>query len=169
MSLPATRFALSYVGTAGNQGSHLAACADPKVRGLFRCRQFDHRSVRTHDVPHLQRRNIPELPQADAASKESRTTHDPRARQRPLSSRTPLGRVFASPCSGSATAVSTALQSATCPDRASLETHPSLGDTQPLLRNPSRSAESCQRVLRSLAPTEQSAAPTMLHYLGRCV
>lgn len=163
MSLPATRFALSHVGTAGNQGPHLAACADPKIRGLFRRRQFDHRSVRTHDVPNLQRRNIPELSQAAAAPKDSRTTHDPRTRQRPLSSRTPLGRVFAPPCPGSTAAVSAAIQPATRPDRASLETHPAPSDAQPLLRNASRSAESRQRLLRSLAPPEQSVAPPMLH------
>lgn len=169
MSLPATRFALSHVGTAGNQGPHLAACADPKVRGLFRCRQFGHRSVRTHDVPDLQRRNIPELSQAAAAPKDSRATHDPRTRQRPLSSCTPLGCILAPPCARSAATVSAALQPATCPDRASLETHPALGNAQPLLRNASRSAESRQRLLRSLAPTEPSAAPSMLHYLRRCV
>jgi hypothetical protein len=169
MSLPATRFALSHVGTAGNQGPHLAARLDPKVRGLFRCRQFDHRSVRTHDVRDLQRRNVPELSQAAAAPKDLRTTHDPCTRQRPLSSRLTPGHIFAPPRSRSAAAVSASIHPATCPDRASLETGPALGHAQPLLRNASRSAQSRQRLLRSLAPTEQSVAPLMLHYLRRCV
>ncbi len=43
MSLPATRFALSHVGTAGDQGPHFAACIDPQVGGLFWRRQFGHR------------------------------------------------------------------------------------------------------------------------------
>src|SRR5438874_1650897 len=163
MSLPATRFALSNVGATGNQGPHLAARADPKVRGLLRRRQFGHRSVRTHDVRDLQRRDVPALSQAAAAPKDLRTTHDPGARQRPLSSRTTPGHVFAPPCSRSATAVSTALQPATGPDRASLETGPAPGDAQPLLRNASRSAQSGHRLLQSLAPTEQSVAPPMLH------
>jgi hypothetical protein len=67
MPLPTTRFALSYVGTAGNQGPHFAACTDPKVRDLFRCGQFGQRSVRTHDVPHLQRRDFPDFLQAPLA------------------------------------------------------------------------------------------------------
>jgi hypothetical protein len=169
MPFPATRLALSHVGTAGNQGPHLAARADPKVRGLLRRRQFGHRSVRTHDVRDLQRRNVPELSEAAAAPKDLRTTHDPRARQRPLPSRTTPGHVFAPPCSGPAAAVSAALQPATCPDRASLETGTAPGDAQSLLRNASRSAESCHRLLRSLAPTEHSVASPMLHYLRRYV
>ena len=59
MSLPATWLALPDVGTAGNQGPDPAACADPQVRGLLRCRQFGQRPVRPHDVPDLQRRDIP--------------------------------------------------------------------------------------------------------------
>jgi hypothetical protein len=79
------------------------------------------------------------------------------------------GHVLAPPCPGSAAAVSATLQPATRPDRASLETGPAPGDAQPLLRNPSRSAESCHRLFQSLAPTEHSVAPPMLHYLRRCV
>src|SRR5271168_55160 len=67
MSLPAARFALSHVGSAGDQGPDPAACADPKVRGLLRRRQFEQRPIRTHDVPDVQRRDFPELPQATAA------------------------------------------------------------------------------------------------------
>lgn len=67
MSLPATRFALSHVGAAGNQRPHPAACADPQVRSLFRRRQLGHGPVCAHDVPHLQRRHFPELPQKAAA------------------------------------------------------------------------------------------------------
>ena len=169
MSLPATRFALSHVGTAGNQGSDSAARIDPKVRGLFRRRQFDHGSVHTHDVHDLQRRNILEISQAAGAPKEARTAHDSGTRQCPLPRRTTPGRVSTPPCSGSAATVSAALQSATCPDRASLETDSALGNPQPLLCNASRGAQSHQFLLQPVAPAEQSTAPPMLHYLRRCV
>ena len=169
MSLPATRFALSHVGTAGNQGPCLAARLDSKVYCLFRCRQFDHRSVHTHDVHDLQRRHLPELSQAVAAPKEARAAHDPDTRQRPLPSRITPGRVSAPPCSRSKATVSAALQSATGPDRASLEADPAPGDSQPLLCDAYRSAQSRQRLLRPLAPTKQSTAPPMRHYLRRCV
>ena len=169
MSFPATRFALPHVGTAGNQGPSLAARLDPKVHCLFRCRQFAHGSVHPHDVHDLQRRNLPELSQAAAAPKEARTAHDPGTRQRPLPSRLTPGRVSTPPCSKSAVAVSTTLQPSTCPDRASLEAGPAPGNPQPLLCNASRSAQSRQFLLQPLAPTEQRLAPSMLHYLRRCV
>jgi DDE superfamily endonuclease len=65
--------------------------------------------------------------------------------------------------------VSTAIQPATGPDRTSLEADPAPRNAQPVLRNASRSAQSRQRLLRPLAPTKQSAASIMLHYLRRCV
>src|SRR5208337_3843530 len=49
MSLPTARFALPHVGTTGNQGSDLAARADPQVRRLLWCRQLAQWSVRSHD------------------------------------------------------------------------------------------------------------------------
>lgn len=169
MSLPAARFALPHVGTAGNQGSDLAACADPQVRGLFRCRQLAQWSVRSHDVHNFQRRHIPELSQAPAAPTDARTAHDAGTGQRSLSSRDPLGAIFAQPRSRSTAVVSAAIQPATSPDRTSLEADPAPRNAQPVLRNASRSAQGRQRLLRWLAATKQSVASTMLHYLRRCV
>src|SRR5579859_2051945 len=169
MPLPATWLALPHVGTAGNQRSHPAACADSQVRGLLRRRQPEHRSVCTHDVPDLQRRNVSELPQATAAPTNAWAPNDRRTRQCPLSSRETLGPVPASPCSTTASAIPTALQPATRPDRASLETDPAPGNAQPLLCNASRRTERRQRLLQSLAPTKQRVASPMLHYLRRCV
>jgi len=169
MSLPAARFALSYVGPPGNQGPHLAACTDPQIRGLLRRRQLAHRSVRAHDVSDLQRRHFPGFPQATAAPTNPWTPNDRRTRQCPLSSRATPGPIPASSCPAPATAVPAALQPATCPDRAGLETDPAPRDAQPLLRNASRRAEGRQCLLRSLAPIEQRVASSMLHYLRHCV
>ena len=169
MSLPATRFALSHVGTAGNQGPRLAACADSKVGGLFWGRQFGHRAVRTDDVPYLQRRHIPDFPSAVAAPTNARAPHDRRARQRSLSSRKTPGRLSSSPRSTVAPAVPAALQPTTGSDRTSVEADPTPGYSQPLLRHLGRSPQSRQRLLRSLAPAQQRAASIMLHYLRRYV
>jgi len=169
MSLPATRLALPHVGTPGNQGSHPAACPDPQVRGVFRRRQCGQRSVRSHDVHDFQRRDVPGLSQATAAPTHPGPTHDPRARQCSLSSRNTPAPIPASQRPTPAAALSPALQPATRSDRAGLETGPALGNAQPLLRNASRRTEGRQRLLRSLAPTEQRAAPSMLHYLRRGV
>jgi hypothetical protein len=169
MSLPTTRFALSHVGTARNQGPHLAACADPQVRGLFWRRQFGHRSVHTDDVPNLQRRDFPHFPRATAAPTNARTPNDRGARQCPLSSRETPGRLSSSPCPTVAPAFPAALQPATRSDRTSVEADSAPRNSQPLLRDASRRTEGRQRLLRSLAQAQQGAASTMLHYLRRCV
>ena len=158
MSLPTTRFALPHVGTARNQGPHLAARADPQVRRLLWRGQPAQWSVRSHDVRDFQRRHVPELSAASAAPAHTGTAHDAGTGQRSLSSRDPLGAIFAPPRSRSAAGVSAAIQSATGPDRTSLEADPAPRNAQPVLRNASRSAQSRQRVLRPLAPTKQSAA-----------
>jgi hypothetical protein len=169
MSLPATRLALPHVGTAGNQRPHPAARPDPQVCGVFRRRQCRQRSVCSHDVRHLQRRDLSGLSQAVAAPTNTGPVHDPRARQCSLSSRNSPAPIPASQRPTPAAAVSATLQPATRSDRARLETGPALGNAQPLLRNASRRTEGRQRLLRSLAPTEQRVAPLMLHYLRRCV
>ena len=158
MSLPATRFALPHVGAAGNQRPHPAACADPQVRGVFRRRQLGHGPVRAHDVPHLQRRHFPELPQKAAAPAESRKANDPRTGQCPISSCDTPGSFPTPTCPPTAAAVSAALQPAARSDRASLEADPAPGNSQSLLRNPSRSTECGQCLLQSLASTECSIA-----------
>ncbi len=169
MSLPTTRFALPHVGTTGNQGPDLAACAYPQVRRLlWRC-QLAQWSVRSHDLHDFQRRHLPELSQTPAAPTDTRTAHDAGTGQRSLSSRDPLGPIFAKPHSTSTAAVSAPIQPASRPDRTSLEADTTPRNAQPILRHASRSAQSRQRLLRWLAPTKQSAASIMLHYLRRGV
>src|SRR6266478_2396697 len=169
MSLPAARFALPYVGPAGDQGPDPAPCTDPQVRGLFWCRQFEQRPIRAHDVPRLQRRNVSEFPPATAASANPGTAHAPRARQCPLPPRETPGSIPALSCPRSAAAVLAALQSTTGSHRASLEADSAPRDTQSLLRHAARGTQRGQRVLRPLAPTEYCIATIMLHYLSRCV
>ncbi len=80
-----------------------------------------------------------------------------------------LAPFLRSPRSKPTAVVSAAIQPATGPDRTRLQADPTPRNAQPVLRDTSRSAQSRQRLLRWLAPTQQSAAPTMLHYLRRCV
>ncbi len=169
MSLPATWLALPYVGAAGNQGPYLAACTDPQIRILLWRRQLEHRSVRAHDVSSLQRRDLPAFSQAAAVPTNAGTLNDRRPRQCPLPPCVTPRSLPASPYPAPAAAVPAALQPATGPDRAGLETHPASRDAQPLLRNTSRSARSGQRLLRSVASTEHRVAKIMLHYLRRCL
>src|SRR5208282_131852 len=165
MSLPTTRLALSHVGTARNQGSNLAARADPQVRRLLWCRQPAKRSVRSHDVHDFQCGHVPELSQAPAAPTDTRAAHDAGTGQRSVSSRDPLGPIFAQPRSKPTAVVSALIQPTTSPDRTRLEADPTPRNAQPVLCDASRSTQSRQRLLRPLAPTKQSAASFMLHYL----
>src|ERR1700730_9642017 len=169
MSLPAAWLALPDVGTAGNQRPDPAACADPQVCGLLRRRQFEQRPIRTHDVPDLQRRDFPELPQTAVAPANPRTAHAPRARQCPLPSRETPGAIPALSRTRSAAALLAALQSPTRPSRASLEADPAPRDAQPLLRHAARGAHGGQRLLRPVAPIKRRVTTIMLHYLSRCV
>ena len=77
-----------------------------------------------------------------------------------VSPRDPLGPIFAQPRSKPTAVVSAAIQPATSPDRTRLEADPTPRNAQPVLRDTSRSAQSRQRLLRWLAPTQQSAAST---------
>jgi hypothetical protein len=169
MSLSAAWLAMPHVGTPGNQGPHSAACADPKIRGLFWRRQFEQRPVRTHDVPYLQRHDFPELPRATAAPAYPGAANAPRARQRPLPSRETSRPIPALPCPTPAVAVPAALQSTTRPHRASLEADPTPRHTQSILRDAPRGAHGGQRVLRSVATAKPGVTTFMLHYLSRCV
>lgn len=67
------------------------------------------------------------------------------------------------------TAVPTHVQPAARPDRAVVETRPSLGNAQPILPDPRRAHRRGQRMLRSMEQTELDAAQTMRHYLRRSV
>ena len=169
MSLPTTRLALPHVGGSGNQRPDPAACPDPKVRGMFRRGQSGQWKVRAHDVQDLQRRHLSALSQATAASTHTGPAHDPGSRQRSISSRHPPASLSAPQRTTPAAAVPAPLQPATRPDRAGLEAGPPLGNAQSLLRSASRCTRRRQRLLRSLAQTEQRIASPMLHYLGRCV
>src|ERR1039458_2638940 len=169
MSFPATWFVLPHVGTTGNQGSHPAACADPQGRGLFRRRQLEYRPVRTHDVRDLQRRDLSALPEATAAPTNTRTAHDSHTRQCSLRSRDSPCPVPAPARPTPASPVPATVQPATCADRARMEIDTAPRDPQPLLRRSEEHTSELQSLLRSLASTEQRVAPTMLHYLRRCV
>ncbi len=169
MSLPAARLPLPHVGTARNQGSDPAACADPKIRCLFWCRQFGQRAVRANDVPHLQRRHLQDFSQTLAAPAHAGTKDDRRAGQCSISPRATPGRFPPQQCSKSQPVVPSAVQPSVGSDRARLEADSASRHSQSLLRHAARSAQSCQRLLRSMAKSQYGSASIMLHYLRRCV
>src|SRR5690349_316920 len=130
MPLPATRFALPYVGGPRDQGSDPAARPDPQIHRLLWCGQPAHRAVRAHDVPGVQRRDLPALSQATAAPAYPPPPHDPRARQCALPSCRTAATLPASGGYTPALAVPATLQPAARLDRAGLEAHAAPGDSQ---------------------------------------
>lgn len=169
MSLSTARLALSDVGGTGDQGPYLAARPDSQIRGLFRSGQFKERSVRSHDVPGIQRSDVPTISQAAAAPPPSGATHGRGAGQCALPSCKPSASVSPPQRPPSAPVVLAALQSTARSNRASMETDETFGDAQSLLSHASRPTLRRQFLLRSLASTKQRVASTMLHYLRRCV
>ncbi len=169
MSLPAARFALPNVGTARNQRPDPAACTDPKIRGLLWRRQLGQRTVRANDVPHLQRCHLQDFPQALDAPTHAGVAHHRGVGQCSISPCEAPLRLPSQQCAKSDSAVSPALQPSVGSNRARLEADSASRYSQPLLRHAARSAQSRQRLLRSMAQGQQRAASIMLHYLRRCV
>jgi hypothetical protein len=169
MSLPATRFSLPHVGAARNQRPDPAACTDPKIRGLLWCRQLGQWTVRPNDVSHLQRGHLQDFPQAPAASIHAGTTNNRGAGQCSISPRETPRRLPSQQCAASDSVVPSAVQSSVGSNRARLETDSAPRHPQPLLRHAARSAQSRQRMFRSMAKGQQCLASIMLHYLRRCV
>ena len=168
MSLPATRFALSDVGPAGEQGPHSAARADAQVHRLPQGRQPAHREIRSANVQGVQCRDLQTLSTATAASPNA-PPYDRGTRQCSIPSRRTPDFVLAPARSVTATAVSAALQFVARLDRASLEAGSAPGNPQSLLPPRSGRARGRQRLLRSLATPESDSTKTTLHYLSRCV
>ena len=169
MPLSTARFASTHVDTARNQGSGLAACADPQIRGVLRGGEFKHRQVCARHVQRVQCRNVPGLSQEIIAAPLSRQTHGGRAGQRQISPRRFAGTFPAQIPQGVEIVVPAAVQSAARTDRTSLEARPTNRHSQSLFCNTRRSSRCGRNLFQSLAKTQSGAAQIMRHYLRRYV
>jgi hypothetical protein len=151
MPLPTARFTSSYVDTARNKGSGLAACADPQVCGVLRRGEFEHRQVCARYVQRIQCRNVQGFPQKIIASPFSRQTHGGCSGQCSVSPRCVAGTVPAQIPQCSNNAVLATIQSATRTNRTGLEARSTNRHPQSLLRYPRRSAQCHRNLFRSLA------------------
>ena len=134
MPLPTARFTSSYVDTARNKGSGLAARTDPQVRGVLRRGELKHRQVCARHVQRVQCRNVQGFPQEIIAAPLSRQTHGGRSGQCPVSPRRAAGAVPAQIPQCSKNAVLATVQPATRTDRTSLEARPTNRYPQSVLR-----------------------------------
>ena len=136
MPLSTARIASTHVDTARNQGSSLAACADPQIRGVLWRGEFKHWQVCACHVQRIQCRNVPGLSQKIIAPSLSRQTHGGRAGQRQISPRRFAGTFPAQIPQGVEIVVPAAVQSAARTDRTCLETRPTNRHAQQVLRTP---------------------------------
>ena len=158
MPLSAARFASTYVDTARNQGSGLAACADPQIRGVLWRGEFKHRQVCARHVQRVQCRNVPGLSQEIIAAPLSRQTHGGCAGQCQISPRRVAGTFPAQIPQGAGIVVPAAVQSAARTDRTSLEARPTNRHAQPVLCDTRRSARCGRNLFQSLAKTQSGVA-----------
>ena len=158
MPLPAARFKTSYVDTARNKGSGIAACADPQVRSVLWRGEFKYRKVCARYVQRVQCRNLQGLPQEIIASPLSEQTHGGCSGQRPISPCRPARTIPAQIPQCSNIAVLATVQSATRADRAGLEACPTNRHPQPLFRHTRRSAGCHRNLFRPLAKSQFGTA-----------
>ena len=158
MPLSTARFASTHVDTARNQGSSLAACADPQIRGVLRGGELKHRQVCACHVQRVQCRNVPGIPQETIAAPFSRQAHGGRAGQRQISPRRVAGTFPAQIPQGAEIVVPAAVQSAARTDRTSLEARPTNRHSQPVLCDTRRSSRCGRNLFQSLAKTQSGVA-----------
>ena len=158
MSLSTARLPSTHVDTARNQGSGLATCADPQIRGVLWRGEFKHRQVCACNVQRVQCRNVPGLSQEIIAAPLSRQTHGDCAGQRQISPRRFADTFPAQIPQGVEIVVPAAVQPAARTDRTSLETRSTNRHSQPLLCNTRRSSRCGRNLFQSLAKTQSGAA-----------
>lgn len=169
MPLSTARFASTHVDPARNQGSSLAACADPKIRGVLWRGEFKHRQVCVCNVRRVQCRDVPGIPQETVAVPLPRQAHGGRAGQRQIPPRRFAGTFPAQIPQGVEIVVPATVQSAARTDRTSLEARPTNRHAQPVLCDTRRGARCRRNLFQSLAKTQSGVAQIMRHYLRRYV
>jgi len=147
MPFPTTGHSLPDVGAARDHGSCAAPCSHPQVGRLLRCRQRAHRQVRPLQVCQVQRGHVRDLSEDASAASLPQQAHGAGAGQCQIPPRGPAQALASEISHRAHPAVSTAVQSAAGPHRASLEAGPPQGDAQPFLRHLGRRAHRCLNVL----------------------
>ncbi len=169
MPLPAARHTLPNVDCARGQRPGVDPCTHPQVDCLLWRSEPGDREIRIQPVRHVRRQNIRNVLDAVAAPTDPRKTHGDRLGQRPVPP-CQATRANAAQISKSAdTAIPAAIQPAVGTNRTSLETHPTLGHPQPVLRDTCRGTRRCPAMLHSVDKVQLGIEETMRHYLRRYV
>lgn len=163
MPLPTARHTLPNVDSAGGQRPGADPCTHTQVDCLLWRGELGDREIRIQLVRHVRCQNIRNVFDVVAAPTCPRKTHGDL-----------LGQRQVPPCQATRTAAAQIPQSADAPipaaiqpaigaNRTSLETHPTLGHPQPVLRDTWRGARSRAAMLRSVAKAQLGIKATMRH------
>ena len=167
--LPTARHTLPNVGSPRGQRPGVDPRAHAQIDSLLWRGELGDREIRIQLVRHVRRQNIRDISQVTTAPPHARQTHGNRLGQRPIPPRQVTRAVVAKASQGADPPIPAAVQPAVGADRASLETDPTLGHPQPILRDAWRGAGRCRAVLRTMAKAQLSAETIMRHYLRRYV
>lgn len=169
MPLPTARHTLPNVDSTGGQRPGIDPRTHAQVDCLLWGGEFGNGKACIQFVRNVRCQNIRDVSEVVAAPTCTRKTHGHRLGQRPVPP-CQVTRTAAAQTSQSADApVPAAIQSAVGANRTSLETHPTLGYPQPVLRDAWRGTRSRAAMLRSVAKTEPRSEEVMRHYLRRYV
>lgn len=169
MPFPTTRHTLQNVDSARGQGPR----CDPRVHAQIHCLFWSSQStqwqVHSRYLTQFRRGHVRGVPEKAVAPSLAQKEDGRDIGQRSVSPCEVAQATFEETPGPSRTPVSATVQSSTRAYRASLEAGPSIGDTQPVLRQPGRGAGRHRLLFRSMAATQFSAAKIMRHYLRRHV
>ena len=169
MPFPTARHTLPNVDSPGGQRPGVDPRAHAQVDSLLWRSELGDREIRIPLMRHLRCQDIRDISQVTTAPPHARQTHGNRLGQRPIPPRQVTRAVAAKASQGADPPIPAAVQPAVGADRASLETRPTLGHPQPILRDAWRGAGRCRAVLRTMAKTQLSTEAIMRHYLRRYV
>ena len=169
MPFPTTRHTLSDVGSARGQGPGGYPCVHPQVYCLLRRRQSTKRQVHLRHLAQVRCRYLRNVSEEAASPPAAQKENGGDTGQRPLSPRQTAQAFVEETSKAPRTTFSSAVQSPISSDRAGLEAGTSIGNTQSVLCQLGRSADSHRTLLQSVAKAQFSAAKAMRHYLRRYV
>jgi len=169
MPLPTTWHTLSDVDCAGGQRPGADPCANAQVDCLLWGGEPGDGEIRIQLMRHVRCQDIRGFLDVATAPAYQGKTHGHCLGQRPIPPCQATRAVAAQISQGADTPVPAAIQSAVGANRTSLETHPTLGHPQPVLRDAYRGTRRRAAMLRSVDKTEHDIEAVMRHYLRRYV
>lgn len=169
MPLPTARHTLPYVDSPRDQGSGVDPRAHAQIDRLLWRGELGDGEVCIQLVRNVRRQDIRDVSQVVVAPTHTRQTHGDRPGQRSIPPRQVTRTVAAKASQSVDPSIPAAVQPAVGADRASLETNPTPGHPQPILRNTWRGTHGCAEMLRTMAKTQHGSETFMRHYLRRYV